>query len=309
MTDEKEDSIKKNYNAIVVVNAKNANFNAGFDGLPRRLPDGRIFATDKALKYCIRQYLAEKGEKIFVERTREFFVNENSNSGKSSPPEENKDIKLRYLTLEENFKKKTMLNEMPKNEKLIVEKLKEFIDVRLFGVVFAVSSNISLTGPCQISYGINQYADSSIYTIDILSPYRNPSEKSEEQQQTTKGEQSRADDVYYVYDVSLNMNSARKQGINITDEDINKLKDALKYSVNNITSCTKFGCEIVSMVWFSNKDNKVFNNLNSLVKIKKENDKVVVDYTDVFNIIKDDIDSPVEEFKNKVEHRGIPTSK
>ena len=280
-----------NYNAVLVVNAKNANFNAGFDGMPRRLPNGKIFATDKALKYCLRQYLSKKGNPTFVERTQEFVDGKDGST------------KQRYLTLKENYLRKTGKKELPKNEEEIIKDLLKFIDVRLFGVVFAVDSNISLTGPCQIGYGINQYPESSIYTADILSPYRNPSEKSEDQQQTTKGEQSRADDVYYVYDINLNMNSAMKQNIDISNDDIQKLKEALKYSVNDVTSCTKFGCESVSMIWFPNKNDKVLNNLNTLVKVKTEDDEVKIDYTKVIDAIKSDVDiKNIEEYSNKVKH-------
>ena len=279
-----------NYNGIVVVNAKNANFNAGFDGLPRRLPTGRIFATDKALKYCIREYLS-KTEPVFVQRTKEFH------DGKDGARVE------RYLTLKENYLKKCSKEEMPKDEGVIIDDLKGFIDIRLFGVVFAVDSNISMTGPCQINYGINRFEGSNIFSSEILSPYRNPNEKSKDAQQTTIGEESRADNVYYVYDVCLNMNSAEKQGIEVTDEDIRKLKNALKYAVGDVTSTTMFGCETVSMLWFKNNDDRIFNNLNSLVEIYESDDGVIVDYSKVMKLVLADIDiGSLEEYNSKVKN-------
>lgn len=279
-----------NYNGIVVINAKNANFNASFDGLPRRLPDGRIFATDKALKYCIREYLS-KTETVFVQRDKEF----NEKDG---------ELKQRYLTLKENYLKKCKVDKLPKDEKEIIDNLLNFIDVRLFGVVFAVDSNISLTGPCQISYGVNRYEKSNIYVSSILSPYRNPSEKTQDAQQTTIGEESRADDVYYVYDICLNMNSAEKQGIKITDADITKLTEALKYSVGEVVSTTMFGVETVSFIWLENKGDKIFNNLNSLVDIFEENNEIIVDYSKVMNLIKQDVDVK-ENHYCKVVNRGV----
>ncbi|TQD24013.1 type I CRISPR-associated protein Cas7 [Methanolobus vulcani] len=281
-----------NYNGLVVVNAKNASFNAGFDGLPRRLPNGRIFATDKALKYCIREYLSDN-EAVFVQRTQKAH--------------ETKDgVVQRYLTLKENYLLKCNKTSIPKSEIEIIEDLKSFIDVRLFGVVFAVDSNISITGPCQINYGVNRFENSSIYSSDILSPYRNPNEKSKDSQQTTIGSESRADDVYYVYDVCLNMNSAQKQGIDISDTDIEKLKNALKYSVGKVTSTTMFGCETVSMVWFENKDNHIFNNLNSQVNVYESDGNIIVDYSKVNDIIKDRINKDsLEQYSNKVENIGI----
>lgn len=293
-----------NYNGIVVVNAKNANFNAGFDGLPRRLPTGRIFATDKALKYCIREYLS-KSEPVFVQRTKEFY------DGKDGARVE------RYLTLKDNYLMKCPKENktMPKNEEVIISDLKGFIDIRLFGVVFAVDSNISLTGPCQINYGINRFEGSNIFSSDILSPYRRePKDKGRESstskketQQTTIGEESRADDVYYVYDVCLNMNSAEKQGIEVTDEDIGKLKNALKYAVGDVTSTTMFGCETVSMLWFRNKDDRIFNNLNSLVEVSESDGGVIVDYSKVMKLVLADIDTDsLEEYSSKVKNI-VPT--
>lgn len=281
-----------NYNGLVVVNAKNASFNAGFDGLPRRLPDGRIFATDKALKYCIREYLSDS-EAVFVQRTKQTH--------------ETKDgVVQRYLTLKENYLQKCNKTSIPKSEIEVINDLKSFIDVRLFGVVFAVDSNISMTGPCQINYGVNRFENSSIYSSDILSPYRNPNEKSKDSQQTTIGSESRADDVYYVYDVSLNINSAKKQGIDISAEDIEKLKNALKYSVGGVTSTTMFGCETVSMIWFENKDNHIFNNLNSMVNVYESDGNVIVDYSKVHEIIKDGINKDsLEQYNNKVKNVGL----
>lgn len=276
------------YNGIVVVNAKNANFNAGFDHLPRRLPNGNIYATDKALKYCIRDYLSNS-EPVFVQRTKQFHKD---NDGVETQ---------RYLTLKENYLNKCKKETMEKNERIIIEDLLKFIDVRLFGVVFAVDSNISLTGPCQINYGINRFDKSSIFSSNILSPYRNSNDKSKDSQQTTIGEESRADDVYYVYDVCLNMNSAKKQDIEITDGDIEKLKNALKYSVAEVTSTTMFGSETVSMLWFENKHDRIFNNLNSLVDIYNSEHGVIVDYSKVMELVKMDItEDSMEMYENKV---------
>lgn len=279
-----------NYNGIVVINAKNANFNASFDGMPRRLPNGRIFATDKALKYCLREYFS-KSEPVFVQREKEFHGDEGN-------------LKQRYLTLKENYLKKCKVKELPKDEKEIINNLLTFIDIRLFGVVFAVDSNISMTGPCQISYGINKYENSNIFVSNILSPYRNPNEKSQEAQQTTIGEESRGDDIYYVYDICLNMNSAEKQGIPITDSDINKLKEALKYAVGEVVSTTMFGVETVSFIWFENKGDKIFNNLNSLVNIFEDSNEVVIDYTKVMEVVKNEV-KLVENYCSKVKNKGV----
>ena len=316
---EEASKMEKSYNGLLVVKARNGNFNAGFDGNPRTLPDGTIFATDKALKYCIREYLAEFEKlPIFVRRSRRVVK-----SGESS--------KLMYQLLEENFftKLKMLADKMDKvNDSVMnsetkkyvkewvdinleniqkfekdsknVEKtikdnfnsfleddekvlaiLKSFIDVRLFGVVFAVKGNVSLTGPVQISYGINKLQNSSAYPVQILSPYKNPNAKVTKDDegnekitaQTTTGEETRADEVYYVYNISVNSSNAKETGM--TNADMELFKKALLCSVDTITSCTKYGCESVALVWLENDKKIILNNLDEFIDINKSEEKEV----------------------------------
>jgi CRISPR-associated protein Csh2 len=49
----------------VLVKTTVANYNADFTGSPRTLPNGVVYATDKALKYAMRNYLKQGGETIF----------------------------------------------------------------------------------------------------------------------------------------------------------------------------------------------------------------------------------------------------
>lgn len=52
---------------LVIIKSINSNFNADFTHQPRTLPDGTVYATDKALKYSCRHYLKNNypDEKIF----------------------------------------------------------------------------------------------------------------------------------------------------------------------------------------------------------------------------------------------------
>ena len=269
----KNDLLEKNYNGLLVVRAKNALFNAGFDGLPRTLPDGTIFATDKALKYCLREYLNnfEENSKVFVKRNRHLKKKE-----------------YVYETLAENYWDKT--GEELKNETTdedIIKKLKEFIDIRLFGIVFSPkkpNKNISFTGPVQISYGINKLQNAQPYSCDILSPYapekdekkKDPNKK--EKAQTTLGNESRVDEVFYVYDISVNKNNARgTNGTGMLQKDLDPLKKALMNGPDLITSTTKFGVESSALIWLENQDNKNFNNLSDYVSISKINDQTIID--------------------------------
>lgn len=60
-------SFKNRVFGCVVVKSINSNYNADFSHQPRTLPDGTVYATDKALKYAIKNYLKDmyNDEKIF----------------------------------------------------------------------------------------------------------------------------------------------------------------------------------------------------------------------------------------------------
>lgn len=49
-----------------IVKAINSNYNADFSGQPRTLPDGIVYATDKAFKYSIKKYLKDAYENVDV---------------------------------------------------------------------------------------------------------------------------------------------------------------------------------------------------------------------------------------------------
>jgi len=72
-----EKSFNNRVFGLAIIKAVNSNFNADFTGQPRTLPDGRVYATDKALKYSVRHYLKQQypDEKILYYKR----LNENTN--------------------------------------------------------------------------------------------------------------------------------------------------------------------------------------------------------------------------------------
>ncbi|HMP30844.1 MAG TPA: type I CRISPR-associated protein Cas7 [Saprospiraceae bacterium] len=49
-----------------IIKSINSNYNADFSHQPRTLPDGTVYATDKALKYSVRNYWDKvSNEKVF----------------------------------------------------------------------------------------------------------------------------------------------------------------------------------------------------------------------------------------------------
>jgi hypothetical protein len=179
-----------------------------------------------------------------------------------------------------------------------------------------LKNNYSITGPCQITYGINVFdKQSQPYPAQIQSPYKNPGQT--DSMQTTLGLQHRADEVHYVFDFTINPNTLRADGqINailnaknnsnakkfyLKETDVRKFVEAMKYGVNYVTSTTKVGAigEFLLFVEFKRKPRKDSDPafisvpfvpiLQTKVKITKSNEnssKRIIDITDALKVLK-----------------------
>jgi CRISPR-associated protein Csh2 len=291
-----------------MVKAVNSNYNADFSGQPRTLPNGTVYATDKAFKYTIKNYLkdvytgSDKGEYVF------YFKRVNEEINALSLEEAYKHYRKQFLKIDEeiNAKDKT---------KALVELLK-CIDVRLFGATFAMKAKggnigISIHGPVQINHGINLWHENNIYSEQILSPFRNPKEekKNSDQEfkqtgQTTIGRQSKLEEGHYLHHFSLNpknleevVSFAGDEASNLSEEDINKLKEAMKKGATYYDSTSKAGTENELLIWVQLKDDSkiVLPNLSSLIKMEheKRENKAVLDFSglsDKLDHFSDEID-------------------
>lgn len=227
----------------VLIKSINSNYNADFTHQPRTLPDGTVYATDKALKYSIRNYLrnTHTDDKIFYFKTL------------------SSDMQPRTLdeTYENFFEKYPDVKGKDAEvllRKAVLKNLLSCIDVRLFGGTYAGKTNLSIHGPVQITHGIDQYRRGQIYSEQIMSPFRNPGEKNVESTMTTLGSQSKLSEGHYVHGFSINPNNiadhvALSGGTALQDEDVIKLKAGLSKGVTFYDSAAKSGSENELMLW------------------------------------------------------------
>lgn len=255
-----------------VVKAINSNYNADFSGQPRTLPNGIVYATDKAFKYTIKNYLkcVYSQDKIFYFKS----LNENMNP----------------ISLDETYKKN--FGDYPKTKdkkgiKIEVTKnLLSCIDVRMFGATFAGETNISLHGPLQVNHGVNIWGENHIYTEQITSPFSNKSNDPDaEKGMTTIGRQSRLEEGHYLHHFSVNPDNisemvALSKGTALSDEDIEKLKEAMRRGATWYDSASKAGCENEMLVWIQLKNDSkiVLPNLTTLIDMKDEKEDGLVVY-------------------------------
>ena len=275
-------NFKKFAQGILIVRAQNSSFNSDFSGLPRRLPDdnGTIYATDKALKYCVRRYLYDKGEKIFVWRRYE----------KDGKP----------CNIDENYKQVFKTTPSDNKQKVSVN-LSSALDVRLFGATYAGQTNVSLTGTTQISYGINKFNDNLFFNSQILSPYADhkAGDKGKVPKQQTLGNETKTLEAHYVYDFVINPNNLinsivqdkekNKESL-LQESDMELFKEAMCRGVSYTTSASKIGsdAELFIFVEMNSKEKNerieshILPTMKDHVIITKKNGKNVIDLTKLF---------------------------
>ena len=281
---------KKRVYGCAIVKAINSNYNADFSGQPRTLPDGIVYATDKAFKYSIKKFLKDAYENVDVFYMK--TLNDNMNP---------RSLNERYENL---FRAK------PKDEtkKDVVKNLLSCLDVKLFGATFTSgSTSVSVHGPVQINHGVNIWKDNNIYTEQITSPFRNEKKDEDpdsEKSMTTIGRQSRLEEGHYLHHFSINpgnlddISEIVGEDVKLSTADIDKLKVGMRRGVTWYDSASKAGCENEMLVWVElNKEGSklVLPSIATLIKLEeeKENGKCVYDFEALTNKL-EDIKSSVE---------------
>jgi CRISPR-associated protein Csh2 len=246
-----------------MVKAINSNYNADFSGQPRTLPNGVVYATDKAFKYAIKNYLKD----VYPQEIIFYFKSLNEN--------------LNPLSLDETYvrhfgdypkgsgkdKDKVLKNNVARN-------LLRCLDIRLFGATFAGETNISVHGPVQVNHGVNIWKENNIFTEQITSPFSNKANDPDaEKGMTTIGRQSKLEEGHYLHHFSVNpgnlsdiISLSGEDADTLSDADITKLKEAMRRGVTWYDSASKAGSENEMLIWVELKeDSKVvlpnFSNL------------------------------------------------
>lgn len=259
-----------------VVKAINSNYNADFSGQPRTLPNGVVYATDKAYKYTIKNYFRDiyKNETIF------YFKSLNK--------------QLNPISLDETYQK--YFGDYPKEKgkpakAAVVKNLLSCLDIRLFGATFAGKDvNISVHGTVQVNHGVNIWKENNIFSEQITSPFANKAGDADaEKGMTTIGRQSRLEEGHYLHHFSVNPSNLAtiaalvENAPTVSTDDIAKLKEAMQRGATWYDSASKAGCENEMLVWVQLKENSkiVLPNFTTLITLeeKTENGKYVYDFS------------------------------
>lgn len=280
-----------------IIKALNANYNADFTHQPRTLPDGTVYATDKALKYTVRNYLLKGGERVF------FFKRFNEN--------------LNPYDLDGSYNMLFPDDKEGKDKKTTIANLLSCLDIRFFGATYAnkkKNMSLSLHGPVQFTHGVNKFVEGIIYSEQIMSPFadqkedkeKNKEKKSEtsyvEAQASTLGTQFKLKEGHYVHHLSVNprnleeMNKAGNSD-GITTDDITKLKEALRCGATFYDSASKAGVENELLLWVQLKEGSKLV-LPSFVELVTVNEKREINLAKVKAILaKEHVKAEVEKIE------------
>ena len=251
----------------VVVKSINSNYNADFTHQPRTLNDGTVYATDKVLKYSVRNFLkkAHSSDNLF------YFK---SLSADMQP----RSLDETYINLFGQFSK----GKGAELRKAVAKNLLSCIDVRMFGGTYAGETNLSIHGPVQISHGVNRYPENVIYSEQIMSPFRNSNDKSVTLNMTTLGSQSKLKEGHYVHHFSINPHNIDElvklsDGTPLSTDDVEKLKAGLTRGVTLYDSAAKSGTENELMLYVQLREGSmlVLPSFVRLVDVKNDEARTI----------------------------------
>lgn len=190
--------MKSRVYGVAAIRSIMANWNADFSARPKTISNGTIFGSDKAFKYPIKRMWQANGEKVLALKSYK-IGSKGKEAGEEAGKLQPRDLQERYVQIfNEAVDDKTPSKEVLKN-------LFSALDVINFGVTFAEKKqNISITGAVQIGQGFNKYEAVQIEIQEILSPYRNSSEKKEDATASTLGSKIVTDEAHYFYPFSVN---------------------------------------------------------------------------------------------------------
>ena len=269
------EAVKNYYQGIYLTETVMGNPNGDFiDNSPRNF-DGKVFTTDKCIKYNVRRHICETIERIEKDsdgkiKSLDNFVFFYPRVGKYT--KENKEKKLQEYRLEDaKFLEKDDIFEIFFNNKF-GDLIDNCPDVRMFGGTFSFKNeNKQIYGPIQLSYGID-INDAQIKRLQIGAPFATQSG-----QQTTTGSEAVVDDAIISYDITINPNNYSEL---LKENDLKLFKTALWHGTNLRKSTSKkTDSKLLILIKFKNtrSDDKVtalnIGELKELIKIENKDDR------------------------------------
>lgn len=237
------------YQGLFITETILGNPNGSFVNNEPRNIDGKVFTTDKCIKFNIRAFIHNNYEDLEAMENFVFFY-------PRKIPESG--LQPQYKTKEDVFK------EYFNND---ISKLYECPDVRMFGGTFSFRKNDqgNVFGPIQITFGLDLIG-AEIKAIQLGTPFANETGK-----QKTLGEKYIVDHAVIAYDININPNTAiREDGSSLLrPQDVDLFQEAIVYGTNDRVSTSKASkSKLLIMIKFKEDFRKNIGELKALIEVK-----------------------------------------
>lgn len=242
------EDVENMYQGLFVTETVLGNPNGSFVNNEPRNINGRIFTTDKCIKYNIRNYLYQDYEDTENLEDFVFFY-----------PRESKDAEehqASYMTKTNVFKEYFDSN--------FDELIDSCVDARIFGGTFSFKEGEekSIYGPVQLSYGLD------LIGADIMSHRMGTPFASDEGQQKTTGEKRVVDHAVIAYDITVNPNVS--PGL-LKEEDLKKFKEGIIKGTNLRKSTSKStDAKLLMIAKFAEGKTLNLGELKHLIEVESE---------------------------------------
>lgn len=270
---------------IIGVGADKANWNADFEGNPKKHL-GEFVSSPFCLKYAYRNYWFGKGLDVFFYKK---YKKKTDNKKESFIP----------MSLDDNL---DIIFKSTKKELEIQNKVFDYIDVACFGGAFTSNKfNKSYVGTIQFTYGVNKFDEAESVRDSLLSPFQNS--KKGDSKQTTLGSRAYLTEGHFFYDFIVNPNVNKafkdidKDFKGFSEADYEEFKQASLQCVNGLNSVAKKGCynEFAMFIELKEESIKYLGNISEkVIYYKDENGKGVID----LSFVEEDLLAIKDEIKN-----------
>lgn len=285
---------------VLGIASRMSNWNADFSGYPKTISTGEVFGSDKAFKFPIKKMWEQQGKKVLY--IKSLKLSEDKRGEISLVP---RSLKERY---EHIFNVEDLKKE--KDNRTVLVNLFKAIDVKNFGATFAEeNNNISITGAVQIGQGFNKYDDTYPEEQQILSPFRDASEKEGKKKEkaeekgdakaSTIGSKIVSNEAHYFYPFAINPNvydEFKAMGVTegYTEEDYTAFKEAALVAATSYSTNSKIGCENEFAIFVETEKELYLPNLAQYIAFEKSDsgkDKIILGFNELLNDVKNRIHS------------------
>ena len=252
---------KKVY-GIIGLSSIMGNWNADFTGNPKSTLNGRIFGSDKALKYSFRKFWVDNGKDVL------FFKSFKENL---QPRELDERYELFFGVADKKEKKEKGSKDLE-----VLKNLFSVVDVKQFGATFPSKKY----GNLSVGQGFNFYKNTTNIQ-DVLSPFKNSN--NENADNSSIGKMILTDETHYFYPFIINP-LAIKEYENLgategyTEDDYKTFKETALKSVTSLNSVSKFGCANEFALFIETEENAYLPPVDKFLDFEKGTEKIKIKF-------------------------------